>query len=191
MSSPDIDGPGSVQAADIAVQESGGRALGQPIEALSADYRNIPDISSELTRQRYDEDDVDAIADAPTSSLALAVENASRRRVLLSGAGTSNITGRNCSYAAHWTHDTYGTGSAIVSQGGDSRFFIAADYAFGYARERDVAACASTARSCAIYNLCKVKRRRDPEWDYFKELQTIPANAAFHQLEAGGCPLVR
>ena len=142
-----IGGSGSVAAARMAVEDIGGKALGQQIEVISADHQNKPDVGAKIARQWYDENGVDVITDVPTSSVALAVEDVSREEhklVLVSGAGSSDITGRNCSpYAAHWTYDTYalahGTGSAVVQEGGDSWFFITADYAFGHALERDTA----------------------------------------------------
>ena len=144
----DIGGQGSVAAAQMAIDDFGGKALGQPIELVSADHHNKPDIGAGIARRWYDEEGVDVITDVPTSSVALAVEDVSRDKhklVLFTGAGSSDITGKNCSpYAAHWVYDTYalahGTGSAIVKQGGTSWFFITADYAFGHALERDTAA---------------------------------------------------
>jgi branched-chain amino acid transport system substrate-binding protein len=143
----DIGGQGSVAAAQMAIDDFGGKALGQPIELVSADHHNKPDIGAGIARRWYDEEGVDVITDVPTSSVALAVEDVSRDKhklVLFTGAGSSDITGKNCSpYAAHWVYDTYalahGTGSAIVKQGGTSWFFITADYAFGHALERDTA----------------------------------------------------
>jgi branched-chain amino acid transport system substrate-binding protein len=141
----DIGGLGSVAAARMAVEDIGGKALGQQIEVISADHQNKPDVGAKIARQWYEENGVDVITDVPTSSVALAVEDVSREEhklVLVSGAGSSDITGRNCSpYAAHWTYDThalaYGTGSAVVQEGGDTWFFITADDAFGHALERD------------------------------------------------------
>lgn len=144
----DIGGPGSVEAARMAIADFGGKVLGKPIELVYADHQNQPDIGSAIARKWYDSESVDVITDVPTSSVALAVENVSRQAhklALFSGPGSSDITGKNCSpYAAHWTYDTYalahGTGSAIVKQGGKTWFFITADYAFGHALERDTAA---------------------------------------------------
>jgi branched-chain amino acid transport system substrate-binding protein len=144
----DIGGPGSVAAAQMAIDDFGGKVLGKPIQLVSADHQNKPDIGSAIARKWYSDEGVDVITDVPTSSVALSVENVSRelhRLVLFTGAGSSDITGRNCSpYAAHWVYDTYalahGTGSAIVKQGGKNWYFITADYAFGHALERDTAA---------------------------------------------------
>jgi branched-chain amino acid transport system substrate-binding protein len=144
----DIGGPGSVAAAQMAIDDFGGKVLGKPIELVSADHQNKPDVGSAIARKWYSDEGVDVITDVPTSSVALAVENVSRemhKLALFTGAGSSDITGPNCSpYAAHWVYDTYalahGTGSAIVKQGGKSWYFITADYAFGHALERDTAA---------------------------------------------------
>jgi branched-chain amino acid transport system substrate-binding protein len=144
----DIGGKGSVEAARMAIADFGGKLLGKPIELVSADHQNKPDVGASIARKWYQDDGVDVIVDVPTSSVALAVEGVSRemhKLVLFSGAGSSDITGTNCSpYAAHWTYDTYalahGTGSAIVAQGGKNWFFLTADYAFGHALERDTAA---------------------------------------------------
>ncbi len=144
----DIGGAGSVQAAKMAIEDFGGKLLGKPIELVSADHQNKPNIGAGIARKWYQADGVDAIVDVPTSSVALAVEGVSKdskKLVLFTGAGSSDITGKNCSpYAAHWVYDTYalahGTGGAIVKEGGKTWFFLTADYAFGHALERDTAA---------------------------------------------------
>ncbi len=143
----DIGGPGSVQAAKMAIEDFGGKLLGKPIELVSADHQNKPNNGASIARQWYTRDGVDAIVDVPTSSVALAVEGVSKEQKKLffaTGPGASDITGKNCSpYTAHWVYDTYalahGTGSAIVKQGGKSWFFLTADYAFGHDLERDTA----------------------------------------------------
>ncbi|MEO8715133.1 MAG: ABC transporter substrate-binding protein [Acetobacteraceae bacterium] len=143
----DLGGPGSVEAAKMAIADFGGTLLGKPIELVSADHQNKPDIGAGIARKWYQADGVDVIADVPTSSVALAVEGVSKdmkKLVLFTGAGSSDITGKSCSpYAAHWVYDTYalahGTGSAIVKEGGKSWFFLTANYAFGHALERDTA----------------------------------------------------
>ncbi|MBV9778078.1 MAG: ABC transporter substrate-binding protein, partial [Acetobacteraceae bacterium] len=120
---------------------------GKPIGLVSADHQNKPNTGASLARQWYTRDGVTAIVDVPTSSVALAVEGVSREQKKLffaTGAGASDITGKNCSpYTAHWVYDTYalahGTGSAIVKNGGKSWFFLTADYAFGHDLERDTA----------------------------------------------------
>jgi branched-chain amino acid transport system substrate-binding protein len=143
----DIGGAGSVQAAKMAIEDFGGKLLGKPIELVSADHQNKPNTGASLARQWYTRDGVTAIVDVPTSSVALAVEGVSKDQKKLffaTGAGASDITGKNCSpYAAHWVYDTYalahGTGSAIVKEGGKTWFFLTADYAFGHDLERDTA----------------------------------------------------
>ena len=143
----DLGGPGSVAAAKMAIEDAGGSLLGKPIELVSADHQNKPDIGSQVARQWYERDGIDVIADVPNSAVGLAVEGVSRDQrkiVLLVAPATSDITGPNCSpYAAQWVFDTYSlahvTGASVVKQGGDSWFFITADYAFGHALERDTA----------------------------------------------------
>jgi branched-chain amino acid transport system substrate-binding protein len=140
----DETGKGSVVAAQMAAEDAGA-VLGQPVQVIFADHQNKADIGSAIARQWYDNEGVDVITDAGPSSIALAVEEISREKrklVLFSGPASSDITGVKCSpYAAHWTYDTYalahGTGAQVVKHGGDSWFFITADYAFGYALERD------------------------------------------------------
>jgi branched-chain amino acid transport system substrate-binding protein len=143
----DIGGKGSVEAAKMAAEDAG-PVLGQPVEIVGADHQNKPDIGSAIARQWYDHDGVDAIADVPNSGVALAVEEVSREKqklALFVGPASSDITGPKCSpYAATWVYDTYSlahvTGSAVVKSGGDTWFFLTADYAFGHALERDTAA---------------------------------------------------
>ena len=140
----DITGPGSVLAARMAVEDFGGK-LGVPVEIVSADHQNKPDVGSNIVRQWIDRDGVDVIVDVPTSSVALAVNEIVREKnkvFLVSGAATSDLTGPKCSpNTVHWTYDTWalahGTGSAVVKAGGDTWFFLTADYAFGHALERD------------------------------------------------------
>jgi branched-chain amino acid transport system substrate-binding protein len=142
----DIGGKGSVAAAEMAVEDAG-PVLGQKVEIISADHQNKPDVGANIARQWYDQDGVDLITDVPTSSVALAVTEVSREKkklVLFTGPASSDLTGPKCNaYAASWVYDTYSlahvTGSAVVKSGGDSWFFITADYAFGHALERDTA----------------------------------------------------
>ncbi|MGY6709129.1 MAG: ABC transporter substrate-binding protein [Rhizobiaceae bacterium] len=144
----DLSGEGSVIAARMAVEDFGAAEKGINVEIVSADHQNRPDVASTVARQWYDEDDVDVIVDVPTSSAALAVNELSAERgkvFLVSGAATSDLTGPACNATTiHWTYDTWalanGTGSAMVEQGGDTWFFLTADYAFGHALERDTAA---------------------------------------------------
>ena len=143
----DIVGAGSVASAQMAAEDAGA-VLGQPVQVVSGDHQNKADIGAGIARQWYDTGGVDMIADGGSSAVALAVEEVSREKhklVLFNGPASSDITGPRCSpYAAHWTYDTYAlahvTGSAIVKSGGQSWFFIGADYAFGHALERDTAA---------------------------------------------------
>ena len=144
----DIGGPGSVAAARMAVEDFGAAKKGMKVEIVSADHQNKPDVGSGIARQWYDTDKVDAIFDVPTSSVALAVNEVTREKkkaFIISGAASSDLTGKACSpNSVHFTYDTWmlanGTGSAIVKTGGDSWFFITADYAFGHALERDTEA---------------------------------------------------
>ena len=114
----------------------------------AADHQNKPDVGAAIARQWYDRDGVDAILDVPTSSVALAVNQVTREKnkvFINSGAGTSDLTGAQCSpNTVHWTYDTWalanGTGSAMVKRGGDTWFFITADYAFGQALQHDTTA---------------------------------------------------
>ena len=141
----DLAGEGSVVAARMAVEDFGAEAKGINVEIISADHQNKPDVASTIARQWYDEENVDVIVDVPTSSAALAVNEVTREKnkvFINSGAATSDLTGEKCSpNTVHWTYDTWalanGTGSAMVKAGGDSWFFLTADYAFGHALERD------------------------------------------------------
>jgi branched-chain amino acid transport system substrate-binding protein len=143
----DIGGPGSVTAARMAVEDFGAAKKGMKVEILSADHQNKPDVGSSIARQWYDVDKVDVIVDVPTSSVALAVNQVTRdkgKAFLVTGAATSDLSGKACSpNTIHWLYDTWmlanGTGGAIVKTGGDSWFFITADYAFSHALERDTA----------------------------------------------------
>ncbi len=142
----DIGGKGSLESAKMAAEDAG-PVLGQPVQVISADHQNKPDVGSAIARQWYDTDGVDVITDVPTSSVALAVNEVSREKkklALFVGPASSDLTGPKCSpYAASWVYDTYAlahvTGSAVVKSGGDSWFFVTADYAFGHALERDTA----------------------------------------------------
>ena len=144
----DLTGPGSVVAAQMAVEDFGAAAKGLKVEIVGADHQNKPDVGSNVVRQWIDRDKVDVIVDVPTSSVALAVNEIVREKnkvFLISGAAASNLTGDKCSpNTVHWTYDTWalanGTGNAIVKTGGKNWFFLTADYAFGHALERDTAA---------------------------------------------------
>jgi branched-chain amino acid transport system substrate-binding protein len=146
----DIGGQGSVEAVRMAIEDFGGSVLGKPVEVVSADGQNKPDVATNIARNWYDSG-VDAITDIPASGMALAVMQLSKEKkkiALVTSAGSSDITGKSCSpYTAHWTWDTYamshGTGATIVDRGGKDWFFITADYVFGQTLERDTAAVVS------------------------------------------------
>ena len=144
----DLAGAGSVAAARMAVEDSGIEKRGYKVEIVSADHQNKPDVGSGIARQWYDVDKVDVIVDVPNSGVALAVNQITRDKgkvFLANGPASSDLTGKACSpNTVHWTYDTWmlanGTGSAIVKSGGDTWFFLTADYAFGLALERDTEA---------------------------------------------------
>src|SRR6202049_4888394 len=144
----DITGPGSVVAAKMAVEDFGAAQKGMKVEIVSADHQNKPDVGTNVVRTWIDVDKVDVIVDVPTSSVALAISEVVREKnkvFLVSGAAASDLTGPKCSpNTIHWTYDTWalanGTGKALVKTGGDTWFFLTADYAFGHALERDTAA---------------------------------------------------
>jgi branched-chain amino acid transport system substrate-binding protein len=142
----DIAGPGSLWAARKAVEDFGAAAKGMKVEVIGADHQNKPDVGSNIVRQWFDVEKVDAVVDVPTSSVALAVNQIVREKnkvMLNSGAATSDLTNKACSpNTVHWTYDTVAlansTGRAAVRTGGDTWFILTADYAFGHALERDV-----------------------------------------------------
>ena len=144
----DLSGIGSVVATQMAAEDFGGTVLGRKIEVVSADHQNKPDIGSNIAREWIDQQGVDAIVDVPVSSIAFAVQQIAKEKnrvLLISSSGSSDLTGKSCSpTSVHWTYDTYAlaetAGKAMIQQGGDSWFFITADYAFGHALERDTAA---------------------------------------------------
>jgi branched-chain amino acid transport system substrate-binding protein len=144
----DIGGPNSVVAVKMAVEDSGLNQKGWKIEVVSGDHQNKPDIGTNIARQWIDTEKVDAIADTPNSGVALAVSNLVKEKnavLLNSGAATADLTGKACTpNTISFTYDTYmlatGTGKALTKAGGDSWFFLTADYAFGHALERDTSA---------------------------------------------------
>jgi branched-chain amino acid transport system substrate-binding protein len=144
----DLGGPGSTLAAQMAVEDSGLTAKGWKIDIISGDHQNKPDIGTAIARQWFDVDKVDVIVDVPNSGVALAVNNVIKEKngvYINSGAATSDLSNAQCSpNTVHWTYDTYmlahTTGQALVKAGGDSWFFLTADYAFGAALERDTTA---------------------------------------------------
>jgi len=144
----DNGGPGSVVAAQMAVEDFGGTVLGKKIEIINADHQNKPDLGASIARQWFERDGVQMITDVPTSSVGLAVQEVARdtKKVVINvGSATSDLTGKACAPTGlHWLYNTValanGTGAAVVKAGGDTWFFITADYAFGHALERDTTA---------------------------------------------------
>ena len=144
----DATGPGSVAAAKMAIADFTKTHPNVKVELVSGDHQNKPDVGSQITNQWYDVDKVDVVVDVPNSGVALAVSQitATKNKVfVVSGAASSDLTGPKCNAnTVHWTYDTWmlanGTGKAMVKTGGDTWFFLTADYAFGYALERDTAA---------------------------------------------------
>jgi len=149
----DLTGEGSVIAARMAVEDFKAAEKGMKVDIVAADHQNKPDIGASIARQWYDQEGVDVILDVPTSSVALAVNGLAREKnkiLINSGGGTSDLTGSQCSpNTVHWTYDTWalanGTGSAMVKRGGNTWFFVTADYAFGHALERDTSALVTKA----------------------------------------------
>ena len=139
----DFGGRWSSEAAKMAVEDFGGKVLGAPVEVITTDHQNKPDVASNVARQWYDVEKVDAIMELTTSSVALAVQGISKDKKkinIVTGAATTELTGKQCSpYGFHWAYDTrslaVGTGGALVQQGGDTWYFLTADYAFGYSLE--------------------------------------------------------
>jgi branched-chain amino acid transport system substrate-binding protein len=144
----DLGGPGSTLAAQMAVEDSGLTAKGWKIDVISGDHQNKPDVGTAIARQWFDVEKVDVVVDVPNSGVALAVNNVVKEKngvYINSGAATSDLTNAQCSpNTVHWTYDTYmlahTTGQALVKAGGDTWFFLTADYAFGAALERDTTA---------------------------------------------------
>lgn len=141
----DYGGKSSIEAARMAVEEFGGEVLGHKIEIVTADHQNKPDLAVNIARRWYDTEGVDMITELTTSSVALAVQEVTKEKKkidIVVGAASSAITGASCSpYGFHWAFDTHalavGTGGALVKAGGDTWFFLTADYAFGHALEKD------------------------------------------------------
>jgi len=147
-STAENSGKGSVIAAQLAVQDAGGKAGGAPVEVIAADHQNKPDVGSAIARQWLDRDNVAVIVDLPFTQIALAVAGIAKERdraVMVDAAASSDLTGPACSpVLTHWTDDTYalanGTARALTKAGGKNWFFITADYAFGQALQRDATA---------------------------------------------------
>jgi branched-chain amino acid transport system substrate-binding protein len=141
----DIGGMGNVEATKMAIEDFDGQMFGKPIDMVSADVLNKPDVAASIARKWWETEGVDMIIDLPTSATALAVMELSKQYekvMIVTDAASSDITGKSCSpYTAHWTYDTYSNahtvGSAIVKNGGDTWFFLTADYVFGHSIERD------------------------------------------------------
>ncbi|CAN5895313.1 ABC transporter substrate-binding protein [soil metagenome] len=137
---------GELEAVQMAIEDVGGKVLGRPIEVLSADHQTKPDVGASIARRWYDTENVKMITGLGTSSVALAVRKIAQEKGLIdinTGAASADLTGPACSETgAHWVYDTYAlahvTGEAMVKAGGDSWYFLTADYAFGHALERDV-----------------------------------------------------
>jgi branched-chain amino acid transport system substrate-binding protein len=144
----DLAGPGSVVAARMAVEDFGAAKKGMKVEIVVADHQNKPEVGSSIARQWFDVDKVDAIVDVPTSSVVLAVNQIAKEKnkvLIVSTGATSDLSGKACTpNSIHWTYDTWslanGTGTAVVKTGGNTWFFLTADYAFGHALERDTEA---------------------------------------------------
>jgi branched-chain amino acid transport system substrate-binding protein len=149
----DLTGPGGVIAVRMAVEDFGGKVLDKPIEVLSADHQNKADVAASAGRKWYDVDKVDMITGLGNSAVALAIQQLTRennRINIVSGAASTDLTGKSCSpNGVHWTYDTYalakGTGTAVVQSGGDSWFFLTADYAFGHSLEANTSAIVKAA----------------------------------------------
>ena len=141
----DITGEGSVYAARMAIEDFGGKMLGKPIELVYADHQNKPDIAASKAREWFDKDKVDALMDVAASATALAVVEVAKQKnriAVFNGPGSTRLTNEACSaVTVHYTYDTFalanGTGRAVVKTGGDTWFFLTADYAFGQALEKD------------------------------------------------------
>ena len=140
-----LSGQGSVEAARMAIEDFGGKVAGKPIVLIDADHQNKTDVGVEIARRWIDNDGVDAIVDVPNSAIVLAVQELAKEKnrvLLVSAGGTADLTGKACSpVGVHWTWDTYAfaasNAKSIVQQGGDTWFFITADFAFGQAMQRD------------------------------------------------------
>ena len=143
----DIGGEGSVVAAKMAIEDFGGRVLGKPIELISADHQNKPDVAANLAREWYDKDKVSAIVDLLPSGVALSVSEIARQKnkiVLVSGGGTTRLTNENCNpNTVHYVYDTYAlarnTVAALIERGKKTWYFLTVDYALGASLEKDAA----------------------------------------------------
>src|SRR5688572_16216250 len=144
----DLAGPGSVVAARMAIEDFGAAKKGMKVDVVVADHQNKPEVGSSIARQWFDVDRVDVIVDVPTSSVALAVNQIAREKnkvLMVSTGATSDLYGKACTpNTLHWTYDTWslanGTGTAVVKSGGNTWFFLTADYAFGHSLEQQTEA---------------------------------------------------
>ena len=157
----DVGGPGNRAAVELAVEDAGGSVLGRPIEIVQGDDQNKPDVAASLAREWVDSQGVDVLMDGAASSSGLAIQQIAREKkhiYLITGPATSDMTGKQCSpYGIHFAYDTYalahGTGAALTKAGGDTWFFVTADYAFGYALERDTIAAVQSAGGKVLGNV--------------------------------------
>jgi branched-chain amino acid transport system substrate-binding protein len=141
----DVTGEGSVTAARMAIEDFGGKVLGKPIELVYADHQNKADVAANKAREWFDKDKVDALMDVAASATALAVVEVAKQKnriAVFNGPGSTRLTNESCSpVTVHYTYDTFalanGTGKAVVKRGGDTWFFLTADYAFGHSLEKD------------------------------------------------------
>jgi branched-chain amino acid transport system substrate-binding protein len=179
----DLGGPGAVLAAQMAADDYGGKALGKPIEIISADLLNKPDVAAAIAGRWYDVEGVDAITDVPLTSVALAVQNISRDKkkvLLITAAASADLTGKACSpYTVHWMDDTnalsVGTARAVVAAGGKQWFFLTPDYAFGTAMER-AATAAITAAGGAVVGSAKFPLGTPDYSSFLLTANASPAN---------------
>ena len=143
----DLGGKGSAIAAQMAVDDFGGKVLGAPIQVISADHQNKADLGASKAREWYEAEKVDMITDLLNSGVGIAAAKVAEQQKKIAinvGAASTRLTNEDCTpYTVHYAYDTYalanGTGKAIVKQGGDSWFFLTADYAFGHSLEKDTA----------------------------------------------------
>jgi branched-chain amino acid transport system substrate-binding protein len=139
---------GVVRAVEMAVKDFGGKVQGKPIQVISADYQNKVDIAASKAREWFDVDKVDVLIESTDSSAAIAMQKIAaekKKPIIFVGSASTALTNKECSaYGIHWVYDTYalatGTGRAVVRNGGDSWYFVTADYAFGNALESDTTA---------------------------------------------------
>lgn len=207
----DIGGQGNVEAAKMAIEEMGGTMFGKPIEFISADVQNKPDIAASLARKWYENENVDMIVDLPTSATALAAMEMSKKFekiMIVTDAASSDITGKSCSpYTAHWTYDTYSNahtvGSAIVKNGGDTWFFITADYLFGHSIERDTGEVVKAAggkvlgsarhplNNADFSSSCCRRSRRRPRSSAWPMAVATPSTPSSRRLNSASSPAAR